>query len=753
MSTATATPVVWHKRLFAKKAEEASYPKLPEASESGETSVPGLFIAGEVSGTPLIKLGLNQGYERAGYMLESIGELAKHGDADAAYDLVIVGGGPAGLGALDRARQMNAKVLLVEGEKIATTVERMYKGKVLFAEPVKETNRTSWWFEECTREELLKKWRAALDEGDLPIHEHEKLTAVKGKIDAFDVVTEKKIYRAKRVMLAIGKAGNPRKAGVPGEIPHAEKVQRHLVDPKAIQDEHILIYGGGDVACEAAIALATPRDDENAGTATAANQETPNEVTLVVRSASFTRPNRRNTDAVHALAERGLLKVHFSSSLKKIDAEIVTFKDGKGIEQEIKNDRVLELIGAELPLKFFKKTGIRMEGEWTPLRIFGLLISSLLVYSLYALKKFPDAPYSWPFYNWFTKQEFADFVTPIFDVCFSPFAWMFTDKALADMHHINVMWFQQGYLYSLAYTVLMAVLGVSALKRWSRINQGKSEKKRNYQKYRYASLITFQITFFMIANVIALQGISLQNAWRAWGLYQPWPLFFNTFHWFNTSDSKAIILAFMGAGLVGTFVAIPILSRYHGKRFCTWVCGCGGLAETLGDRWRHLAAKGERSRIWEFQGLVIFVFAAIATFITVGIFDTMANNSWASAYSYIVDFWLVAVIPITLYPFYGGKVWCRYWCPLAAYNGLLAKLYGKLNISSDSNCISCTQCSKFCQVGVDVMKYAKNGESFSNRETACIQCGICIDVCPMDVLSFDNTARKEGDKGALRVLQ
>ena len=109
------------------------------------------------------------------------------------------------------------------------------------------------------------------------------------------------------------------------------------------------------------------------------------------------------------------------------------------------------------------------------------------------------------------------------------------------------------------------------------------------------------------------------------------------------------------------------------------------------------------------------------------------ERSWALAYSYIVDFWLVAVIPIALYPFFGGKVWCRYWCPLAAWNQILAGWYGRLKITANDKCISCTQCSRHCQVGVDVMEFAKNQQAFDNANSSCIQCGICIDVCPMGV--------------------
>ena len=120
-------------------------------------------------------------------------------------------------------------------------------------------------------------------------------------------------------------------------------------------------------------------------------------------------------------------------------------------------------------------------------------------------------------------------------------------------------------------------------------------------------------------------------------------------------------------------------------------------------------------------------------------YESTGNNPWWNAYNYIVDFWLVAVIPISLYPFFGGKVWCRYWCPLAAYNGWLAGWYGRLKIVSNDKCITCTECSKYCQVGVDVMAFARNEQPFDNSNSACIQCGVCIDVCPMGVLSFETS--------------
>jgi ferredoxin-type protein NapH len=359
------------------------------------------------------------------------------------------------------------------------------------------------------------------------------------------------------------------------------------------------------------------------------------------------------------------------------------------------------------------------------------------VYCLYALKKYPETPFSWPFTLFLDEQSFRAAVGAVFRVAFAPFAWVFDDAAKRDID--ATLWFQQGFLYSLLYTLVMIGFGWRAMMRWT-----KTAKRPAYQKWRYLTLVAFQVVFFLAANVVAVQALSIQNSWRAWGLYQPWPLFFHTFHWWSASDPRAVELFFVGAGLLGTFVFIPLLAWKNGKRFCTWVCGCGGLAETLGDRWRHLSPKGARSRAWEFQAFVVLLAAAVVTVVTVGAFEDRADNAWAHAYSYIVDFWLVAVIPVALYPFFGGKIWCRYWCPLAAWNQILARLYGRLGIDSNDQCISCGQCSKNCEVGVDVMQFARGQERFDNKNSSCIQCGICIDVCPVDVLSFSTKPRKLG---------
>ncbi|HYZ84707.1 MAG TPA: 4Fe-4S dicluster-binding protein, partial [Bryobacteraceae bacterium] len=228
------------------------------------------------------------------------------------------------------------------------------------------------------------------------------------------------------------------------------------------------------------------------------------------------------------------------------------------------------------------------------------------------------------------------------------------------------------------------------------------------------------------------------NAWRSYGIIYAWPLFFYTFFG-NPADIWVIW------GVLLSFVLIPVLVLFHGKRYCSWICGCGGLAETLGDRWRHLAPKGKTAIKWERMNAVVLVAAAM---ITIGV---LGRDAWQVLrkpadtglewYHLLADTWLVGIIPVTLYPFLGGKVWCRYWCPLAKMMEMWSALFTRFKssrfaIAATDKCIACEECSRNCQVGIDVMRFALKQEPITNLNSSCIGCGICVTVCPMDVLSF-----------------
>ena len=582
------------------------------------------------------------------------------------------------------------------------------------------------------------------------LKEFEKVEDVKGSKGNFKVITNKGEYTSALVLLCIGKSGNPRKAGVSGEKEYAHRIFHTLADADVYNGSQVLVYGGGDVACEAALSLCDH-----------------NKVTMATIDKEFIFPKKRNADAVLAKAAQGKIDLHFDTSLESIGSDKIVFLDqGSGDLKEVKNEVVFEMIGAIPPIGFFKKVGIDLANEWHGnkwvalvigiLTMLGLTIwahgvgvspdtlqkpigGTMFIGGLAALLFLGRKGNKWAWLCFMLSASYTLYATtkstPNFPMSFigkdaigaflsEGFFAHFVPKAVVAFQGAPSFW------YSAIYTFLVIFFGIKAMKRWG------FDQNDSYQVKRYISIIAFQLVFFILVNMV-LSLVIGKYYWRGWGLYQPFPLSYNTFFWWYDSDPALIKWSFIGFGLFLTFVAIPIFVRYHGLRFCTWICGCGGLAETVGDAWRHLSPKGLKSQKWEFMGPLVLIWSFISLGVIAFAFKTDGNNMVWKSYDYIVDFWLVGVIPIGLYPFFGGKFWCRYWCPLAHYMKILSSWYGKLQIVSNDKCISCTQCSTYCQVGVDVMAFAQNQEPFDNTNSSCIHCGICITVCPVDVLSFD----------------
>ena len=219
--------------------------------------------------------------------------------------------------------------------------------------------------------------------------------------------------------------------------------------------------------------------------------------------------------------------------------------------------------------------------------------------------------------------------------------------------------------------------------------------------------------------------------WRFYGVVMPFPLVYEIFYY-----RPPVFWIMLCAG--AAFAALPVFVYWHGKRLCSWICGCGCLSETLGDRYRHYAPQGDLSRKIEMPIMrVILIWVAVSAVLFLVTQGGTGNKPWyVSSYSYLVDFWLAAVIGIGTYFFLGNRVWCRYFCPLAHYMRLLSAWYGKFRIKPADRCIACGECSRYCQMGIDVMKFALKDTPVNNRNSSCIGCGVCVSVCPMDNLTM-----------------
>ena len=169
-----------------------------------------------------------------------------------------------------------------------------------------------------------------------------------------------------------------------------------------------------------------------------------------------------------------------------------------------------------------------------------------------------------------------------------------------------------------------------------------------------------------------------------------------------------------------------------------------GLAETLGDFWRHLAPRGRTAQQAEVFGRIILVLAVPVTLLILNdawqflASDALYNTKEFAQqwYGLMVDFWLASVVSVALYPYLGNRVWCRFFCPLRAWMEMLSKRFSTIAIAANEKCIGCGECTRYCQMGIDVQRFAQSQVVFANHNSACIQCGICLQVCPMDVLSI-----------------
>jgi len=657
----------------------------PAIDDQFASSQPGVYVIGDLAGSPVVKLAMEQGFDLASNLLRESAEAP-----GGAYDAVIIGAGAAGLNCALELHARGRRVVVLEKDRIGSTVANLPEGKWIYTEPEDRTVRGRLPLVAAVKDDVVATWRRAVEGSGLEVRE--LTTVVRLTRDRGGVLTVETAgggsVQARRVIVATGKFGSPSKLGVQGEdLPF---VQHRLFQTKKYDGDRIVVVGGGNSAVEAAVALAAQ-----------------NQVTISYRGAAFQRVTKEN---LRRLRETPGIEVRFNS-------KVTAFRPGvcemDGREQPC--DHAFVLIGSEAPRDFLKALGIRLEDEWDWKRWALLAAMCVLSYTIYGVKQGEGHEF-WPYTGW-GAHFFA----------FGGRPWSF--------------W------YTVLYTALVTIFGIRGMKRWG------FDHKDKFQIWRYASLIGFQwIFFFLIPEFLFQSAVANQwvgerlasdpnfvnNAWRSYGIIYAWPLFFYTFLG-NPADIWVIW------GVLLSFVVIPVLVLFQGKRYCTWMCGCGGLAETLGDRWRHLAPKGRQAIWWERMNVVVLVAAAL---ITVALVAHDLFRTWQSSaqhalvwYKLIVDTWLVGIIPIALYPFFGGKIWCRYWCPLAKMMEWFSAAFTRFRVSrfaiaSTDKCIACGECSRYCQVGIDVMSFALKQEDLTNGNSSCIGCGICVTVCPMDVLSF-----------------
>jgi thioredoxin reductase/ferredoxin len=313
---------------------------LPHLTAEFETSVPNLFIVGELGGLALIKNAVNQGRDCIDTIAARFrGDHAGHDRH--IHDVCIVGAGPGGISASLRAIERRLSYVTLEQEELGGTVAKYPRRKLVMTSPIEFPLQGKLRKLEVSKEELLKFWHGAVDEAGLKVNAGERVLDIQREDGIFTVTTGRALYRARAVVLALGRRGTPRKLGIPGE--DLPKVMYSLLDAEAYRDSRILVVGGGDSAVEAAMGLA---------------HQAGNQVTLSYRSAAFTRIKGRNAQRLDKVVAGGHLRVLYESRPLEIMADKVVLESKSG-RHALPNDYVWIFAGGIPPTELLEKIGIR----------------------------------------------------------------------------------------------------------------------------------------------------------------------------------------------------------------------------------------------------------------------------------------------------------------------------------------------------------------------------------------------------------
>lgn len=349
----------------------------------------------------------------------------------------------------------------------------------------------------------------------------------------------------------------------------------------------------------------------------------------------------------------------------------------------------------------------------------------------------------------------------------------------------------QWFVYGVLYTLAILAFGYRFILK--------------YRHNKYEVLRTFSVMFFQLGFAFLLPEILIRLNQPYYNPTVIWPLNYDLFSGYKLSEffsAGNVGLLMLFFGIASIFVITPILTYFYGKRwYCSWVCGCGGLAETAGDPYRHLSDKSRAA--WKFERYIIHTVLVLVVVMTIAVIYSFLNENpdqfWLGknafllgsavflvllfgiiwffkrhrlakdakrgafislgvilaiiatfyfsgiTYGYLLRQWygfligaaFSGVVGVGFYPIFGNRVWCRFGCPMAAILGMQQRLFSKFRITTNGGqCISCGNCSTYCEMGIDVRSYAQKGENIVR--SSCVGCGICADVCPRGVLKLEN---------------
>jgi ferredoxin-type protein NapH len=372
---------------------------------------------------------------------------------------------------------------------------------------------------------------------------------------------------------------------------------------------------------------------------------------------------------------------------------------------------------------------------------FGLCIIGALLYILPKLQDPPGIKNNGNFFNPMKNTGWLGILTGTWLIAFYLLLYFLPEYMtnwviMADPVSKMINGHEAGkfFLYGFIYTLCILVMGVRFM--------------IHYRHSKYHLLRTSSVMFFQTAFAFLIPEILVRLKQPYYDFKNIWPLDYSFFFDYRLSEmieSGTLGIFMLGWGIALIVIAVPVLVYLYGKRwYCSWVCGCGGLAETLGDPYRQLSQKSLKA--WKIERWMVHGVLVFAVVMTAGVLYTWFTNTsrilfidtytLREVYGVYIGAAFAGVVGTGFYPLMGNRVWCRYGCPLAAYIGIVQRFKSRFRITTNGGqCISCGNCSTYCEMGIDVRWYAQRGQNVIRA--SCVGCGVCSSVCPRGVLNLE----------------
>ena len=745
--------------------------KLPVSGPNGITAQPGVRIVGDLTGIPLLKFSSHTGAEAVRTILR---EPDFRKGETGILDLAIIGAGVAGISAAIEAKKAGLNFAVYEATEVFSTVVNFPKAKPIYTYPTDMKLEGGLQFTADVKEALLKEMEDQRQAAGIEI--------TPARVEGIDRKGETLILKlsegepvtARRAIIAIGRSGNFRKLGVPGE--ELDKVYNRLFDPHEFAGQDALVVGGGDSALETAIALVAcgarvilSYRRKELSRAKPANIEKlemlsqDGSADVQIERPTSERVNTALTSGMRQKKSSGSLKLALGTEVTRIEPKQVFLKNGT--EETLPNDVVFTMLGREAPLDFFRRSGIPIAGEGTLLGWIALGIFIAFCVFVYAWKSGGFAE------TWL--NPWPENSPVIISSLGGWFQSQVADRSTL-LGTLAVSLKSRSFYYTFLYSSLIVGFGIARIRR----------RKTPYVTLQTIVLMLVQVVPLFLLPEIVLPWLGYNGwydhgfgktvadhlfesyipdtqyvahqwpdwghpraYWRAYGFILAWPLMvYNVF-------TDAPLTWWLAIAFIQTFVLIPAMIWRWGKgAYCGWICSCGALAETMGDNQRHKMPHGPFWNRLNMAGQVILAVAFLLLAVRVvgwvwpqsvfasafhlllegkngsGQLVTYANYKW------LVDVFLGGIIGVGLYFKYSGRVWCRFFCPLAALMHIYARFSRFRIFPEKSKCISCNVCTSVCHQGIDVMNFANKGLPMQDPE--CVRCSACVQQCPTGVLAF-----------------